>query len=56
MKLKKIIRNAKRLYTSLTAMHTIPKYVEISKNSKPFKVNMKDPNFDRPYNEMLKTY
>lgn len=33
-----------------------PIIVEISANKEPFKVDIKDPNFDRPLSELTKTY
>ena len=34
----------------------MPTIVEISKNKKPFKVDIKDPNFDKPLSALFKDY
>ena len=33
-----------------------PIIIEISANKQPFKVDIKDPNFDRPLSELTKIY
>ena len=45
--------------TSITEQSNVsqyPKIVEISKQKQPFKVDIKDPNFDKPISELNKEY
>lgn len=35
---------------------TFPIVIEISKKAKPFKVDLNDPNFFKPYSELEKKY